>query len=196
MRPFYLDFFVQLFQQCCVVLAVDCLSFFKVVDKDYSQKTVAMTFPADGTVFAFLGAVSPPAVHCFDCFLVSGVVVDPCFINCYEIPSGYVGKGPNTRLKRQRELVFGPQSAIAAAISHKAFSFLKIHARCSEHVQEIRLRSQLSLEFDLTIVQYYFVDFFDHFWRCCLFWTSTALFVFTGCSPSLERSNPSMNGTN
>ena len=38
-----------------------------------SQKTVAITFPADRTVFAFFEARSPSEVHCFDCSLVSGV---------------------------------------------------------------------------------------------------------------------------
>ena len=38
-----------------------------------SQKTVAMTFPADGTVFDYFGARSPHEVHCFDCSFISGV---------------------------------------------------------------------------------------------------------------------------
>jgi hypothetical protein len=38
-----------------------------------SQKTVAVTFPADGTVFAFFGACSLGEVHCFDCYFISGV---------------------------------------------------------------------------------------------------------------------------
>lgn len=38
-----------------------------------SQKIVAMNLPADGTVFAFLGADSSRKVHCSYCRLVSGV---------------------------------------------------------------------------------------------------------------------------
>ena len=38
-----------------------------------SQKTDAITLPADGTVFAFFGADSPGPVHYFDCCFVSGV---------------------------------------------------------------------------------------------------------------------------
>ena len=38
-----------------------------------SQKTVAINFPADGTVFAFFGADLVGEIHCFNCCLVSGV---------------------------------------------------------------------------------------------------------------------------
>jgi len=37
------------------------------------KKRGAITFPADGTVFAIFGAGSSGEVHCFDCSLVSGV---------------------------------------------------------------------------------------------------------------------------
>ena len=50
-----------------------------------SQKTVAMIFPADGTVFAFFGADSPDLVHCLD-YSFWCVMVDPCFINSDETP--------------------------------------------------------------------------------------------------------------
>lgn len=38
-----------------------------------SQKTVTITFPADGTDFAFFGALSPLETHSFDYSFVSGV---------------------------------------------------------------------------------------------------------------------------
>jgi hypothetical protein len=38
-----------------------------------SQKTVAMTFPAHGTVFAFSGACLPGEVHYFDSSFISGM---------------------------------------------------------------------------------------------------------------------------
>ena len=38
-----------------------------------SQKTVVVTFPAEGTVFAFFGTASPLATYCLDCCLVLGV---------------------------------------------------------------------------------------------------------------------------
>jgi hypothetical protein len=37
-----------------------------------SQNTDAMTFPADGTDFVFLGAEQLASVHCFDYCLDSG----------------------------------------------------------------------------------------------------------------------------
>jgi hypothetical protein len=37
------------------------------------QNTDAMTFPADGTNLAFLGPEQPASIHCFDCYLDSGV---------------------------------------------------------------------------------------------------------------------------
>jgi hypothetical protein len=37
------------------------------------QNTDAMTFPADGTDFAFFGAEQPASVRYFDCCLDSGV---------------------------------------------------------------------------------------------------------------------------
>jgi type II secretory pathway component PulF len=50
-----------------------------------SQKMVAMTFRADGTVFAFFGACLPGKVHCFDSFFIFWyAMMDPCFINSYE----------------------------------------------------------------------------------------------------------------
>ena len=36
-----------------------------------SQKTYAMTLPANGFVFVFFGADSPLSVHCFGCSSVS-----------------------------------------------------------------------------------------------------------------------------
>lgn len=37
------------------------------------QETVAMTFPADGTVFTIFGALSPAPIYCLNCCFVSGV---------------------------------------------------------------------------------------------------------------------------
>lgn len=49
-----------------------------------SQKTAAITFPADKAVFAYFGAHSSGELHCF-CFLVLlGVPVDTCFVDGYE----------------------------------------------------------------------------------------------------------------
>lgn len=41
-----------------------------------SYQTIAITSPADGFVFAFSGIGSPFAIHCFDCCLISSVVMD------------------------------------------------------------------------------------------------------------------------
>ena len=47
-----------------------------------SQNTNAMTFPADGTDPVFFGTEQPASVHCFDCCLDSGVMVNRSFIHC------------------------------------------------------------------------------------------------------------------
>jgi len=44
-----------------------------------SKKMVAMIFPADGTDVAFFGD-SLNKVYCFNCCLVSDVIVNPCFV--------------------------------------------------------------------------------------------------------------------
>jgi hypothetical protein len=48
---------------------------YKIINKKciHHPKTDAMTFPADGTNIVFFGTEQPASVHCFDCFLDSGV---------------------------------------------------------------------------------------------------------------------------
>lgn len=54
----------------------DCIAIFQVLNKQNTtritfQKSVYISFPTDGTMFAFFGTCSPALVQCFGCFFLS-----------------------------------------------------------------------------------------------------------------------------
>lgn len=55
------------------------------IKSQVSQKTVAITLPANGIVFAFLWASSPTATHCFLFLDFWLVVMHPSSNNCYKM---------------------------------------------------------------------------------------------------------------
>ena len=157
-----------------------------------SQKTYAMTLPADGTVF-FFGTDSPLSVHCFDCsssqVWSDGHIFRPWLWIDEKTRLYCCETSPNTRLQHPHDAVF---TIVSKRGSHLAHSILMskflVNMRCKSLFEmptmsaswcTFRRRSSDTI-----------VDFLHYFWRGLLIWSTTAMFVLADRTASFNFCHP------
>ena len=141
-----------------------------------SQKTVAITFPADETVFALFGALSPGATHCFDSCFVSGV-------RWIQVPftvTNRLQKYYTLRLSIVKHRSEGWRSTIGLHLFIFIFS-CRILFSYFRHLHS-------AIFYDDAM------DFFNHFWRGRFNWTSWTRFIFRWRPATFEFINLKVNG--
>ena len=93
-----------------------------------------MTWPADGTLFAFFGADSPLSIHCFDCSFVSGVKwsihVSSMVMNRPKKSASLLWNIAKHSIEISSRHCFVLLWLNAAPISHTAFSCLNFQSIC------------------------------------------------------------------
>lgn len=146
----------------------------------FQKKTVAITNPADRTVFAFFGASSIAEVHCFRLFVC--LVCSGAYIFCPRVRNG--PKNLLIEFEHCKTLLRSCHT-IAFAVDWEQLRYPSgselLHSQNLYNIFSTRSREMLTASaIRRTVacrlsIYHTVVDFIDHFWYCNLFWTPRSL---------------------
>lgn len=122
------------------------------------------------------------------------VVVDSCFIHCYESAQKLIWitlkYHPNCSLNHRHIAVLVLLGNMAP-ISHKAFSYVTVHAKYSSHILSISLQCQVSSSLSPCGYPKQYGGFF---WSWCLNLMFRTWGIIGVCTATFKFTEPSKNG--
>ena len=137
-----------------------------------------------------LGSDSPLSGHSFYCSVISGVKrwshVSFVVMNRSKNSIFCSETSPNIWVKSPHEAVSIPLWANVAPILCTAFLYSNFQSL--DDVQQF-LKCLPYLISRVLLVEYHFVDFLHHFWRCHLIWSTNVMFVLAGHTTSFKLNN-------
>ena len=194
MRPIFLDFISETLQKGRTILAVDCFSFLKIINENYSTRNpknwlhdLINTWNCLRLLWSRLSAFSSLF---WSFFRLRCQVMDPRYthgcVSTQKICFFCGETSPNTRLEHPHDVVF----VLSEQTQHQSCAQLfhaQIFNRCVLYSTLWHAYHVCYLEhFQLTVIQYHFVDLLHHFWRSHLTWSTAAVFILAAPTASFK----------
>ena len=160
-------------------------------------KKLAITFPADFTIFTFFGADSPGEVHCFWLFLRLRWS-NGCFVHSNESTQKFIWNSLRWNISKHCfEIITRSRlwSTVSKRGTHLADSFFIPNCSCKNwnhcamwYVCGLNKRSCTFTCRSVKTISWIF--FIDDFWRSSLNWTSRTRCITCGCTTTFKFIHP------